>query len=158
MRVPVPIDPLRRREFLLGVAATAVFGATACAGKKDKAPKDPGSATQGMGKLLDSLRRRIKKTIPDDKRRGPMLALVDEAEGHLEDIDVATADWRAQLSHLPDDAIGDPTAALKVCETYNARMTGSFLEACKRSVALREHATAEEWVQLFPGPKSKGDA
>lgn len=155
-RPTIALDPLRRRDFLLGAAATALLGASVgCAGKKDKGPKDPGSATAQMGKGLNQLRQRIKKHVADESRRDKMLALVDQAEVHLTDLDAATMDWRAELAKLPDADVSNSGPALKVCQDYNTRLSDSFLEACKRSIEMRQHTNPEEWALIFPGPKQK---
>lgn len=112
--------------------------------------------TERVGPQFRKLRRRIRKHVESRERRKAALALVEQIEKQLGDVDRLLVEWRTDLALLPDDQRWDRAVTLEVTRSHSERVGELAREVGRLAYRLREHITADEWPLVFPS-SSAGD-
>lgn len=105
--------------------------------------------TEQLGPHFRKLRRRIRKHVPDRRRRAAALALVDRLHRQLGAVDRLLIEWRTDLALLPDDQRRDRDAILRVTRQHSEQLGEAAREAGRVAFSLRCSITAAEWPLVF---------
>lgn len=143
-RADAPVE-LSRRGLACVAAALGLLG-IACHG-----PPDTEFPTEQVGPSFRKLRKRIRKHVPKSERRDAALALVEQIERHLGDVDRLLVEWRTDLAVLPPDQRWDRNVTLQVTRGYSEELGEVAREVGRLAFRLRWHIGPDEWPLVFPG-------
>ena len=119
-------------------------------GKKEKAEFKPGSA------WIEDMRHRVEDTIQDPDRKTSMLALVDQTEKDLLEVDRAVRKLYADFSSLSENYNSTPEEFQKVISEFEASRREVRDRVTDSRFKMRDLSTPAEWKKLTDISKSKG--
>jgi hypothetical protein len=119
-------------------------------GKKEKAEFKPGSA------WIEDMRNRIEDNIQDPDKKNSMLALVDQTEKDLLEVDQAVRKLYTDFSSLSENYNSTPEEFRKVISEFEASRRAVRGRVIENRFKMRDLSTPAEWKKLTDISKSKG--
>jgi len=110
--------------------------------KKEKAEFEPGH------EWLEDMRSRIEKTISDPDKTRRMLALVDQAERDLRELDQAVLGFYRDLAAVYSDYNATRQDLQRVFDEWNAKRREFRDRFTEARFKMREMVTPKEWRKL----------
>ena len=148
-----PRKPCGWSALLAILSLCVLFGLfTGCSkiGKKEKAEFKPGSA------WIVDMRDRIEDNIQDPDKKTRMLALVDQTETDLLEVDRVVRKLYADLSSLGENYNSTPEQFRKVISEFEASRRQVRERIIDSRFKMRELSTPDEWKKLTDNSKRKG--
>ena len=140
-------------SFLTVLALCVMLGLTyGCSkfGKKDEAKFKPGN------EYVEDARDRVSKNIEDPDKKTAMLALVDQVEKDLLEVDRVVQKFYANIGALNDNYNASPDEYRKVISEFEADQNEVRGRIIDIRFKMRDLSTAEEWKELTDIKKRKG--
>ena len=119
-------------------------------GKKEKAGFEPGT------EWIEDMRARIAENIEDPGKKTRMLALVDQVEKDLLEVDRVVQQLYIDLDTLSDNYNSTPEEFRKVISKFDADRNKVLDRITDRRFKARDLATPETWKELTDIRKRKG--
>ncbi len=119
-------------------------------GKKEKAEFKPGS------EWIEDMRDRVRENIEDPGKKTDMLAVVDQVEKDLWELDRVVRKLYANLRTLNDNYNASPEEFRKVISEFEADRKEVRDRIVDSRFKMRDLSTPEEWKKLTDERKSKG--
>ena len=135
------------------LALCALLGLTSgCStfGKKEKAEFEPGS------KWLEDMRARVIENIEDQNKKTLMLALVDQTEKDVQEVDRLIWKLYADFSDLSENYNSTPDEFRTVITEFEANRNEVRDRIIGGRFKMRDLSTSEEWKKLTDYSKKKG--
>ena len=132
------------------LALSVLLGLVSGCGKKEKAAFEPGS------KWIEDMQERVAEDIEDPAKKIDMLALVDQAEKDLSQLDRVVQKLYADLDTLNDNYNSTPEEYQKVISGFEADRKEVWDRVADSRFKMRDLATIEEWETLTDIKKRKG--
>jgi hypothetical protein len=110
--------------------------------KKEKAEFEAGK------EWLEDMRDRIEKKISDPDKNRAMLALVDQAERDLRELDQAVLGFYRDLARVDSDYNSTRQDLQRVFDEWNAKRREFRDRFMETNFKMREMVTPEEWRKL----------
>lgn len=118
-------------------------------GKKDEAKFKPGN------EYVEDARDRVSKNIEDPDKKTAMLALVDQVEKDLLEVDRVVQKFYANIGALNDNYNASPDEYRKVISEFEADQNEVRDRIIDIRFKMRDLSTAEEWKELTHYRKRK---
>jgi Mg2+ and Co2+ transporter CorA len=118
--------------------------------KKEKAEFEPGT------EWVEDMRDRIEKNIEDPNKKTDLLALVDQIEKDLVELDRVVQKLYADLRTLNDNYNASPEEYRKVISEFEADRKEVQDRIVNSRFKMRDLSTPEEWKKLVDYSKGKG--
>jgi hypothetical protein len=119
-------------------------------GKKEKAEFKPGSV------WIEDMRNRIEDNIQDPDKKNSMLALVDQTEKDLLEVDQAVRKLYADFSSLSENYNSTPEEFRKVISEFENSRRAVRDRIIETRFEMRDMSTPAEWKKLTDNSKRKG--
>ncbi|MBW1752761.1 MAG: hypothetical protein JRJ46_06585 [Deltaproteobacteria bacterium] len=119
-------------------------------GKKDEAKFKPGN------EWIEDMRGRVAENIKDPGKKTRILALVDQAEKDLLELDRVVQQFYADIGALNDNYNASPDEYRKVISEFEADQNEVRGRIIDIRFKMRDLSTAEEWKELTDIKKRKG--
>ena len=119
-------------------------------GKKETAEFKPGDT------WLGDMRGRIEATIQDSDRKARMLALVDDTERDLAEMDRIIQQLYTDISALGEDYHTTPEAFELAIAEFEERRSEVRYRVMDTRFKMKEMSTPGEWKKLTDNSKKKG--
>jgi len=135
------------------LALCALLGlASGCStfGKKEKAEFEPGT------EWIEDMRARVIENIEDPGKKTQMLALVDQTEEDLLEVDRLMLKLYADLSKLGENYNATPEEFQTVITEFEAHRNEVRDRVIENRFKMRDMSTPEEWKKLTDNSNRKG--
>jgi len=119
-------------------------------GKKEKAEFKPGSA------WLEDMQARVEENIEDPDKKTRMLALLDQTEKDLLEVDRVVRKLYADLSTLSENYNSSPEEFRMIISGFEANRRDVRDRIIETRFEMRDMSTPEEWKKLTDNSKRKG--
>ena len=118
--------------------------------KKKKAKFDPGT------EWVEDMRARVAENIEDPGKKTRMMALVDQIEKDLLEVDRVVRKLYADLDTLGDNYNSTPDEFRKVISKFETDRKNVGDRIIDRRFKMRDLSTAEQWEELTDTKKKEG--
>ena len=119
-------------------------------GKKEKAEFEPGTV------WIEDMRARVEGNIEDQNKKTLMLALVDQTEKDVQEVDRLIWKLYADFSELSENYHSTPDEFRTVITEFEANRRVVRDRIIESRFKMRELSTPEEWKRLTDNSKRKG--
>ena len=119
-------------------------------GKKEKAEFEPGTV------WIEDMRARVEGNIEDQNKKTLMLALVDQTEKDVQEVDRLIWKLYADFSELSENYHSTPDEFRTVITEFEANRNEVRVRIIGSRFKMRDLSTSEEWKKLTDYSKKKG--
>lgn len=119
-------------------------------GKKEKPEFEPGS------EWLEDMRARVEQNIENQNKKTRMLALVNQTEKDLLEVDRLVRKLYTDLSTLGENYSSTPEEFRMVISEFESNRREVRARIIESRFKMRDISTSEEWKKLTDNSKRKG--